>query len=153
MLTDHELVSRSPVFARLDNHINDQEKGASFLRAGEAGESRGFGSVGPFAGDRETELHWTTDWIQANGHGGSYWPYATDVDLKTLLKNGATESVQIATNTGKIHNTLWICNGDPPEEYQERQPVPKAKQEQLFKVAVHETDQVISLVILTPRPV
>ena len=28
------------------------------------------------------------DWIDADGHGGTYWAYASDVDLATMLKEG-----------------------------------------------------------------
>jgi hypothetical protein len=142
-------VPRSPVLLQLDRYINDDDNRASYARALANGESPAFVAGGPFADSPETQDHWMSDWIDSNGRGGSYWPYATDVDIATLVKNGLSESVQTAVNTEKIHNTLWICSGDAPEQ---DQPVSPATQQQLFKVAVHESDQVVTLIILTPQP-
>ena len=149
--TGDRWVQSCPAITQLDDHLNsDEQKKASYSSALTAGENPAFVSGGPLV---ESNANWGTAWVDSDGHGGTYWPYATEVDLAGLIKGALTESVKTATDSGKIHNTLWILSGNAPEEYQQGHPVAKAKQEELFKVAVHETDRVVSLVIMTPEPV
>ena len=146
------LVADSPVqqcsiIVDVDNYLNSQEsqKTSSATALG-AGESFAFAPGGPIA-ERESEAGWDTNWVDADGHGGAYWPYATDIDLAGLIKGGLAESVQLASSANKLHNTLWVLSGPPPTGA-----VDADTQAQLFRVGVHETDHVVSLVILTPAP-
>jgi hypothetical protein len=148
-----EVVQPCRAIMQLDEHINsDAERKASYSSALNEGGSPAFVAGGPLDGMEDVQANWGTDWVDATGHGGAYWPYATDVDLSSMIKGALTESVTTATETGKIHQTLWITPTDPPDEHAAGRPVPTAKQESLFKVAVHETERVVTLVILTPQP-
>jgi hypothetical protein len=148
-----EWVSRPEALERLDRHINETANPAAFHQRLAARDAPGFGPGGPFHADPETQAHWTTDWIDENGRGGRYWPYATEVDVAALLAGAITASVQRTIETGKIHNTLWISSGEPPAEHLRGEPVPESMQTSLFKVAVVEGERVVNLVIMTPRPV
>jgi hypothetical protein len=147
-LVEYSPVQSCPIIARVDHYLNSQEtQKTSSASALGAGESFAFTSDGPLAG-REAEAGWDTNWVDADGHGGAYWPYARDVDLAGLIKGGLAESVQRAASTNKLHNTLWVLSGPPPSG-----DVDAATQEQLFRVGVHENDHVVSLVIMTPEPI
>jgi len=147
--TGGELVQECAAIAQLDDHINSSN-GATYASALDAGENPAFVSGGPL---EESDANWGTAWVNETGQGGTYWPYVTDIDLTSLIKGALTQSVQAATTSGKIHNTVWINHGEPPEEYRRGEAVPREVQEQLFKTAVYETDRVVTLVILTPQPV
>ena len=146
-------VSHPEQFAALDRHINDPEKRKNFHDALTAGKRAGFAAGGPFAGDTATRDHWSTDWIDRKGNGGKYWPYLDAIDLKEMFAKAFLKSVGRSVKTGKIHNTLWVVHGEPPAEYAQGKPVSKAKQRRLFIVAVEETDDVVNVVIVTPKPV
>ena len=141
-------VQACPIIVKVDNFLNAQEaQKTSCATALAAGESFAFTPGGPIA-DRETEAAWDTNWVDSDGHGGAYWPYAADIDLEGLIKGGLAESVQLASSTNKVHNTLWVLSGPSPTGA-----VDAATQAQLFRVGVHETEHVVSLVILTPAPI
>ena len=145
---DRQLVSYPPAFAKLDKQINDPDTGGQFHQLLTSHETPGFTAGGPFAGDAAVQDHWKSDWVGPAGQGGNYWPYATDVDVFRVLTDGLVESSKKAMSTGKVHNTLWVCSGEPPAG-----PVDKAAQDGLFHTAVIEGDGVVTLVIMTPYPV
>ena len=146
-------VSYPTQFEALDRHINDPETRETFYRGLAAGKRAGFSAGGPFAGDTATRDHWATDWIDRRGHGGKYWPYLDALDLKDMFAKAFLKSVRASLKSGKIHNTLWVVHGEPPEEFARGKAVSKAKQRRLFIVAVEETDQVVNVVIVTPKPI
>lgn len=146
-------VSHPEQFAVLDRYINDPEKRQGFYDALTAGKRAGFAAGGPFARDTATRNHWSTDWIDRKGQGGKYWPYLDAIGLEEMFAKAFLKSVRRSVKTGKIHNTLWVVHGEPPPEFAEGRPVSKAKQRRLFTVSVEETDQVVNVVIVTPRPV
>jgi hypothetical protein len=152
-VAQHKWVSNANALDKLDDHVNEPANRAAFHQDLLTSATPGFDAGGPFGEDAATQAHWTTDWIDADGHGGTYWPYATHVDFADMLKQGLTRSVQEVIDTGKVHNTLWVVTGETPAEYAQGKPVTKAEQEKLFKVAVHATNRVINLVIMTPPPV
>jgi hypothetical protein len=130
----------------VDNWLNSQAQMAQ--AASSLGEDGAFAFLpgGPLE-RREGETQWDTNWVDADGHGGAYWPYATDVNLNDLIKNAMSESVQLASSRNKLHNTLWVVSGPPPSG-----DVDTETQQRLFRVGIHETDHVVSLVIMTPAP-
>jgi hypothetical protein len=139
-------VQPCPIIVAVDDWLNSQAhmtQTASVL--GEDG-SFAFLPGGPLE-NREDYARWDINWVDADGHGGLYWPYASDINLSDLIKNGLSESVQLASSTNKLHNTLWVVSGPPP-----RGNVDAETQQRLFRVGVHETDRVVSLVIMTPTP-
>jgi len=146
-------VSHPEQFAVLDRHINDPQTRQGFHDALTAGKPAGFAAGGPFARDTATRQHWSTDWINRKGQGGKYWPYLDAIDLADMFAKAFRKSVGRSVKTGKIHNTLWVVHGQPPDEYAQGKSVSKAKQRRLFVVAVEETDAVVNVVIVTPKPV
>jgi hypothetical protein len=149
-------VQTCPIIVAVDDWLNSEAhmtQTASVL--GEDG-SFAFVSGGPLE-NREDETAWDSNddggednvgnWVDAAGHGGRYWRYARDINLSDLIKNGLSESVQLASSTNKLHNTLWVVSGPPPSGN-----VDAETQQRLFRVGVHETDRVVSLVIMTPTP-
>jgi hypothetical protein len=139
-------------FKKLDAHINDPDdnyakrSGLSQLLQNSA--NPGFDlNGGPLVGDMESLACWNENWTDAAGHGGSYWPYLTHVNVAELLKSSLVDSIARAKATGKIHNTLWIFVDTPPEG-----PVDVATQRKLIKTEVVEGDGTVTLAILTPYP-
>jgi hypothetical protein len=137
-----------PPFEALDHWINDPSTRPAFLAGLVAHEKQGFSAGGPFVGDDDTQQHWSSDWVDAAGHGGAYWPYLTDIDIGQKLADGLTRSVQIvADNPEKSHNTIWLSRGDRPAA-----DLSADEQQALFEVNVFNTATAVILVILTPNP-
>ncbi len=118
-------VSHPPQFEALDRHINDPETRETFYRGLAAGKRAGFSAGGPFAGDTATKDHWSTDWIDRRGHGGKYWPYIDALDLKDMFAKAFLKSVRASLKSGKVHNTLWVVHGEPPEEFAQGRRCPR----------------------------
>jgi hypothetical protein len=140
-------------FERLDAHINGPPARRAAFRDGlAAGQKEGFDAGGPFADDTDMRSHWAEDWTNEAGRGGRYWPYLTDVDVAQLLADALTRSVQLAHESGKLHNTVWLPHADVPDPATRGEAVAVAEQERLFRAAVYESPEVVTLVILTPQP-
>ena len=143
---EETFVQPCQIIKDVDNWLNSQAQMTQTASA--LGEARtfAFDPGGPIEG-REDDALWDTNWVDAEGHGGAYWPYATDINIGDLVKGGLSESVQLASSTNKLHNTVWVVSGPPPSG-----DVDAETQRRLFRVGVHETDHVVSLVIMTPTP-
>jgi len=93
-----------------------------------------------------TRRHWLEDWVgDPPRRGGNFWPYANEIDVAELLRQGLLESLDRVIRTGKVHNNVWVPHGPAPVES-------VVDQRALFAVWVQESHRVVTLVIETPVP-
>jgi hypothetical protein len=141
-------------FGLLDDFINgDPEPVSSFhadLQAALSGPRHGSANYGPFADDAAMQAHWSQDWTNWDGYGGRYWPYLHSVSIHTLLTEGLIRSIGVALEPQrKQHATIWAPILDAPESGAASD-LTESAQRRLFKVAVHQTENTVQLVIVTP---
>jgi hypothetical protein len=104
----------------------------------------------PATAFRNRQSHWSEDWINAAGFGGSYWPYLNQVNIHQLLTQGLIDSISSALGPPrKPHTTIWAPVFDAPSG---SAALSKPAQDRLFRVAVHNTPTSVQLLIITPIP-
>jgi hypothetical protein len=143
-------------FIELDRFINNPGAAASGFHQslrrvhGAGGRMPANPDYGPFANDGDMKAHWVGHWTNAQGRGGSYWPYLDQLDIQAMLTEKLTQSVGIALGPPrKTHRTVWTITREPPPT-----PVSPADQAQIFTVdvALVNDDTTVEVQIKTPRP-
>ena len=168
MGTMAKVVSKPESFVNLDKFINNPDNRRQVHDDLPKSELNNIGFVagGVFGPGGSLWDHWKNDWVGEFGKfGGSYWPYLWDIDIALILREGFRESTEIAFTKEKIHNTLWICAGRPPEAwlsvdpmaYQQKAkivaPMGHAEQQSWFECIIQESDHVVNLLICTPMSI
>lgn len=153
-LTAYQDIFQQPdAFRRLDAFLNSEatRNAAQQFHSDLVGVVDGTAepNFGPFESDDEMRQHWVNDWIDEAGHGGQFWPYLSNANIYELVTRALTTSIGRAQSTEKRHLTVWLPIHDPPSADEE---LSLADQLRLFSFGVHESDDEVQLVIVTPRP-
>lgn len=166
-----DVVAKPQSFVKLDNFLNSTNDHVDIIGKLTASPTNniGFGPLGIYPATGALLDHWQKDWIGEPGKlsgsfGGAYWPYLFNIDVATILRDGFLNSIRLLAWGAKKHNTIWICAGNPSEEWlkvseteykakaQSIAPMTVAEQESWFEVGVQEGKHVVNLMICTPMP-
>jgi hypothetical protein len=149
-----DIFQQADAFRRLDAFLNSEatRSAAQQFHSDLVGVVDGTAdpNFGPFDSDDEMRQHWVNDWIDDAGHGGNFWRYLSGVNIYELVTRALTTSIGRARSTDKRHLTVWLPIHDAPNAGED---LSLADQERLFSFGVHESDDEVQLVIVTPRPI
>jgi hypothetical protein len=143
-----EVQQQPDMFGALDEFVNAGQPAVdAFLTSLESRPGPNQGDFGPFSQDQVAKDHWGQEWTNAEGRGGSYWPYLTDLDIHRMLAEALATSIRRARTGNKTHTTVWLQGHPTPTGA-----VAADAQALLFTTFVQESAQGVQLVIVTPVP-
>jgi hypothetical protein len=135
----------------LDEFVNDGDPGlvTTFLTSLQSAPDPNEGDFGPFAGNDDVAQHWGEHWSNADGFGGTYWPYLDALSVHSTMARMLASSIEIARDQRKPHTTVWLPIRDAPPAGTSLE---LEDQQRLFTAWVHVAPHSVQLVIVTPVP-